>query len=173
MNQAISRRARTGQQALLRGGISNLASYIENLREKIGSELLLVPAVAAVIRDSENRILLQEKPSGEGWSLPAGAIEPGESPQEALAREVIEETGLIASPTELLGVFGGREYRYTYQNGDQVEHMVALYDCAVTGRGIESREPETKALSFFSRTEMPPLALPYPLDFLFGHLATD
>ena len=31
---------------------------------------------------------------GEYWSLPAGAIEPGETPEEAVIREVWEETGL-------------------------------------------------------------------------------
>lgn len=53
----------------------------------------MIPSVAAVILDAANRILLQEK-SGESWSLPAGMIEPGESPSKAVVREVEEETGL-------------------------------------------------------------------------------
>jgi 8-oxo-dGTP pyrophosphatase MutT (NUDIX family) len=34
-------------------------------------------------------LLLQEKASGERWSLPAGAIEPGETPEQAIVREVL------------------------------------------------------------------------------------
>lgn len=63
-----------------------MKSYIQALREKVGSGLLLCPSVAAVIVDSDGRVLLQEKASGEGWSLPAGAIEPGETPVDAVIR---------------------------------------------------------------------------------------
>lgn len=52
-----------------------MKSYIQTLREKIGTSLLLCPSVAAAILDSDGQILLQEKSGGEGWSLPAGAIE--------------------------------------------------------------------------------------------------
>ncbi|HEV7320038.1 MAG TPA: NUDIX domain-containing protein [Ensifer sp.] len=71
-----------------------MKTYIQSIREKIGSGLLLCPSVAAVIHNADGQILLQEKASGEGWSLPAGAIEPGETPDEAVMREVMEETGL-------------------------------------------------------------------------------
>ena len=57
-----------------------MSPYFQQLRAKIGHDLLLLPSVAAVIRNSDGRLLLQEKASGEGWSLPAGAIEPAESP---------------------------------------------------------------------------------------------
>jgi 8-oxo-dGTP pyrophosphatase MutT (NUDIX family) len=85
-----------------------MSPYFKQLRAKIGHDLLLMPGVAAAIRDASGRLLLQERASGEGWSLPAGAIEPGESPEQAIQREVLEETGLVVAPTEVLGVFGGR-----------------------------------------------------------------
>lgn len=66
-----------------------MTSYIMELRGLVGNRLLLLPSVAAVIHDRKGNLLLQEKASGEGWSLPAGAIEPGETPQEAVMREVM------------------------------------------------------------------------------------
>lgn len=51
------------------------------------------PRVAAVIKNEQREILFQY-PGGEYWSLPAGAIELGETPEEAVVREVWEETGL-------------------------------------------------------------------------------
>src|SRR5665213_339475 len=104
-----------------------MSAYIRRLRSKIGHDLLLLPSVAAVIKDMEGRILLQEKASGEGWSLPAGAIEPGETPDQAIRREVREETGLLLEPQEIIGVFGGSNFRYTYPSGDEVEYTVVLY----------------------------------------------
>ena len=57
------------------------SDYIKELRNKIGNELIILPSVAAVILNAENSLLLQEK-EDEVWSLPAGMIEPGESPKE-------------------------------------------------------------------------------------------
>jgi 8-oxo-dGTP pyrophosphatase MutT (NUDIX family) len=70
-----------------------------------------------------------DKGSGEGWSLPAGAIELGETPEQAIEREVVEETGLTVIRSEVLAVFGGRDFRYTYPNGDQVKYLVVLFRC--------------------------------------------
>ncbi|RYD17210.1 MAG: NUDIX domain-containing protein, partial [Verrucomicrobiaceae bacterium] len=61
----------------------------------------------------DNRHWLQEKHDGT-WSLPAGAIEPGESPAEAVAREVLEETGLTCISSEVIAVLGGGDFRFTY-----------------------------------------------------------
>ena len=145
-----------------------MSPYFEQLRARVGHDLLLMPAVAAVIRDAHGRLLLQEKSSGEGWSLPAGAIEPGESPEQAVRREVLEETGLVVFPGEILCVFGGRDFRYVYPNGDAVEYTVVLFRCAVTGETSATLDSETKSLRYFAMAEMPRLALPYPMETLFS-----
>lgn len=145
-----------------------MISYIKELRGLIGNRLLLLPSIAAVIHDTSGNLLLQEKASGEGWSLPAGAIEPGETPEEAVIREVMEETGLAVTPTGILGVFGGRDFRYTYPNGDQVEYTVTLFKCQVLEDHGAWTDSETRSLEYFARDVMPPLALPYPLSTLFS-----
>jgi 8-oxo-dGTP pyrophosphatase MutT (NUDIX family) len=145
-----------------------MSPYFKRLRAKIGNDLLLMPGVAAVIRDSSARLLLQEKSSGEGWSLPAGAIEPGESPEQAVKREVLEETGLVVTSTAVLGVFGGRDFRYVYPSGDAVEYTVVLFRCLVARAANAIADPETKSLRYFAKAEMPRLALPYPTETLFS-----
>lgn len=142
--------------------------YIRDLRARYGPGLLLVPAVAAVIRDEHDRLLLQRKPGKEGWSLPAGGIEPGESPDAALCREVLEETGRRVLRHRLLAAFGGADFRYTYPNGDRVEYTVLLFRCQVSDAQSGQLDPETVELRFVSRTDMPKLSLPYPLDALFS-----
>jgi 8-oxo-dGTP pyrophosphatase MutT (NUDIX family) len=139
-----------------------MSPYLRYLRSRIGHDLLLLPSVAAVIKDAQGRILLQEKSSGEGWSLPAGAIEPGETPEQAICREVREETGLLVSPHAIIGVFGGSDFRYIYPNGDKVEYIAILYRCVPTGASSEPLDSETKSLRYFAVDEMPKLALPYP-----------
>jgi 8-oxo-dGTP pyrophosphatase MutT (NUDIX family) len=144
-----------------------MSPYFHSLRAKIGHELLLVPSVAAVIRDESGCLLLQQK-AEHVWSLPAGAIEPGERPEDAVRREVREETALLVEPTEIRGVFGGSDFRLAYPNGDVVEYTVVLFRCKVVGTSNGPLDPETKALRYFPREQMPALGLPYPTEALFG-----
>ena len=147
-----------------------MSPYYQALRDRIGHELMLYPAVGAVIPDASGRILLQTKTEEAGWFIPGGAIEPGERPEESLIREIAEETGLIVEPVKVVLVFGGPEYRYEYPNGDKVEIFGALYRCRVVGEAAGPLDPETKSLHYFSREAMPPLRLPYPVEALFDHL---
>ena len=67
---------------------------------------LRVPCVGAIITDPAGRLLLIKRghePEAGRWSLPGGRIEPGESDQQALVREVREETGLTVTPGRLIG----------------------------------------------------------------------
>ncbi len=53
-------------------------------------------AARALIVDPDDRVLLVrfEFPAGTRWALPGGGIEPGESPVDAVRRELVEEVGL-------------------------------------------------------------------------------
>jgi 8-oxo-dGTP pyrophosphatase MutT (NUDIX family) len=63
------------------------------------------PAVSAVIFDRRGRLLLQQRSDGGQWGLPGGSVEIGESVREAVAREVLEETGLTVAARRLVGVY--------------------------------------------------------------------
>ena len=68
----------------------------------------VVDVVGAVIRDGE-RVLMAQRPEGKAqaglWEFPGGKIEPGETPEEALARECREELALeIENPSVLRSV---------------------------------------------------------------------
>lgn len=141
--------------------------YVKELRSKIGNQVLMISGVAAVILNESNQLLLQKKSDGS-WSLPAGMIEPGESPSQAVIREVREETGLAVEVERVLGVFGGEGFGFAYPNGDQVEYTVIMFKCQQTGQFAEDLDEETIELAWFSRSDMPTLALPYPLECLFA-----
>ena len=145
----------------------SVSHYVKELRSKVGNQVLMIPGVAAVILNESNQLLLQKKSDGS-WSLPAGMIEPGESPSQAVIREVREETGLAVEVERVLGVFGGEGFGFAYPNGDQVEYTVIMFKCQQTGQFAEDLDEETIELAWFSRSDMPTLALPYPLECLFA-----
>lgn len=64
--------------------------------EQAGKRILLVAACALV--DADGRVLLAERPAGKTlaglWEFPGGKVEPGETPEETLVRELAEELGI-------------------------------------------------------------------------------
>jgi ADP-ribose pyrophosphatase YjhB (NUDIX family) len=83
-----------------------------------------VACVGAIIRDDSGRVLLVRRANEPGrglWSLPGGRVEPDETEKAAVAREVLEETGLVVSVEALAG-------RVTIGRYD-----IADYACTVTG----------------------------------------
>ncbi|HEY4452850.1 MAG TPA: NUDIX domain-containing protein [Pseudonocardiaceae bacterium] len=90
----------------------------------------IVRCVGALIYSQDGRLLLirRANPPGRGrWSLPGGRVEPGESDDVAVIREVAEETGLIVTAHELIGsvkrpgpgvTFDIHDYRCTVAGGD-------------------------------------------------------
>ncbi|MEN1936315.1 NUDIX domain-containing protein [Paenibacillus sp. 102] len=138
-----------------------ISTYYKQIREKLGSDLIFMPSVAAVIKNELGEILFQY-PGGKFWSLPAGAIEPGETPEEAVVREVWEETGLRVQIKGIKGVYGGEDFRHTYSNGDQVEYIIVVFECEVIEGELKAIDGESLKLQYFSLHERPKLALPYP-----------
>ncbi len=72
-----------------------MSKYYKELREKIGTQLIFSPSVVGIIRNERKEILFVQEAGGTMWGFPAGAIEIGETPAEAVIREVYEETGLL------------------------------------------------------------------------------
>lgn len=142
-----------------------MSPYYRALRAKIGSMPIFSPSVAAVIRNDRGDVLFQ-KPRGSTnvWSLPAGAIELGETPAMAVVREVYEETGLRVEPVSILAVLGGDAWHFTYPDGNQVEYVVVVFACRVLSGDLGCLDGESEELRYFDPENRPLLALPYPDD---------
>jgi 8-oxo-dGTP pyrophosphatase MutT (NUDIX family) len=82
--------------------------------------------VAAII-EREGRYLLVEEETPEGLRLnnPAGHLDPGESPEQGVAREALEETACVFTPTALVGVYLARFERPA--TGEDITYLRFAY----------------------------------------------
>jgi len=136
-----------------------ISDYVRRVRARLGNEFLLMPSVTALVFDDQHRVLLVRPVKRDVWVAPGGAIDPDESPVNALAREVWEETGLLIEPTQLRGVFGGPEFRVWYANGDEVGYVMAIYECRAIGGALKADQREIVEARFFTADELQDITL--------------
>ncbi|HEY6655853.1 MAG TPA: (deoxy)nucleoside triphosphate pyrophosphohydrolase [Methyloceanibacter sp.] len=75
------------------------------MREMESGTRPLVLVAACVLLDGNRRILIAKRPPGRSlvglWEFPGGKVEPGESPEHALVRELAEELGIEIAAADL------------------------------------------------------------------------
>jgi 8-oxo-dGTP pyrophosphatase MutT (NUDIX family) len=136
-----------------------MSEYVKDLRLLIGPRLLLAPSVTGLVFDDAGRVLLVRHSNGNVWVAPGGAVDPDEAPQDAVVREVWEETGLHVEPIRLCGVFGGPDYRVTYENGDETSYVTTVYECRRISGVPQADGEETLEARWFATSELSTVAL--------------
>ena len=145
-----------------------ISEYLRALRERIGHELVHLPAVCVLIWDDEGRLLLMREAQTGVWQTIGGMVDPDESPSDAAVREAAEETGLTVRLERLRAALGGPGYRVSYPNGDQCSYVSIVFDACVVS-GELAGDDEVAELRWFETDEIAGL----DLDALNSHLLRD
>lgn len=128
--------------------------FILDLREKIGHDPLWLAGVTAVVVKDESVLLVRRADNGTVMPV-GGIIDPGEHPAAAAAREVLEETGVVAEPVRLTSV--NVTDMVTYQNGDQVQYIDLCFLCRWVSGDPHPADGENTAATWVPIADLPPL----------------
>lgn len=87
------------------------------------------------------------------WELPGGQLEEGESPQECVEREILEETGLVVTAATLLRT-------WMFEPVPQVKVLIVTYGCRLVSEQVPGNSAEHSAVRFVPSAELANLVLP-------------
>ncbi len=109
-------------------------------------------AAAALIERGDQILLVRRvnDPQRGLWTLPAGFVDAGEDPAQAIERECLEETGLQVRVLGLLDVLAGQEH-------PRGAHILIVYRVEILS-GEPHAGDDADMLAFFSRDHLPELA---------------
>ncbi len=103
----------------------------------------IVLVAAAALVDQDNRVLLAQRPPGRPlaglWEFPGGKVEDGETPEEALVRELMEELHIDVCLTCLA------PYTFASHRYETFHLLMPLYICRTWEGDIYPREGQTVA----------------------------
>jgi ADP-ribose pyrophosphatase YjhB (NUDIX family) len=112
--------------------------------------------VRGVVFRNEEILLVQERADGDRWTLPGGWADIGESPSEAVVREVREESGYATRAVKLLALLDHRRHRHP----QHLWHIWKVFIlCDLEGDEQGSVDHESGGAAFFARTELPELSV--------------
>lgn len=143
-------------------------TYILDLfSQEVGYATPKVAVRGAIFCD--DRILLVRERADGCWTVPGGWVDVGESPSEAIVREVSEESGYQTRAIKLLGVYDNHKHGHPPAR----HHGYKLFIlCELLG-GSPVENIETDEVEFFSEHEIPELSLsrvtPTQITRLFEH----
>lgn len=103
----------------------------------------VVPSVVAIVRDAQSRILMIHKTDNKKWALPGGGHDFGESIEQTVLREVLEETGYHVEVEKVTGLYTNPRHVIAYDDGEvRQQFSIAFLARLVGGEARTSSESD-------------------------------
>jgi 8-oxo-dGTP pyrophosphatase MutT (NUDIX family) len=131
-----------------------IPDFIRELRRHIGTAELWLPGVTAVVRRDDELLLVQRADTGE-WAPVTGIVDPGEDPGVTARREVLEETGVVATVDRLAWVQALPAM--THVNGDRATYLDHTFACTYVSGVAHVADDESTDVRWFALDALPPM----------------
>jgi ADP-ribose pyrophosphatase YjhB (NUDIX family) len=86
----------------------------------------LVPSANTVVINDAGELLLIHRTDNDNWSLPGGAMEPGESMTDCAVRETFEETGIHTEVIGLVGIYTDPRHVILYTSNNEARQEFSI-----------------------------------------------
>lgn len=116
----------------------------------------ILPAVAAAIFNDKGEILLQKRKDVNKWCIISGHVEFGETIEDAILREIEEETNSKANIKRFIGVYSSPSSQTYIYKDRTVQYVTSYFEAKLTSNiSPNFSNNETQELKFFSTENIP------------------
>lgn len=129
-------------------------SYIQELRGRAGDLPLILVRPTLILLNHDGAILLV-KHEDDTWGLPGGLLEPGESTEETVRRELDEELNITIGELKHFNVFSGDGFYKKSIYGTESHYIAVAYIANQYSNEIKPDNVEVVDYGFFKPDEMP------------------
>ena len=113
-------------------------------------------AVAALIFNRNKQVLLIERKDNSYWALPTGRMERGETLEEAVVREIMEELNLKIRVKNLVGLYSHpSDQVLSYSSGETIQFVAACFFCEIEEGELRNNQSEILESNFYSVSQLP------------------
>lgn len=119
----------------------------------------LVPSASVFVQDEAGAVLLIERTDNGRWSIPGGAMDPGESLTGCAVREAREETGIEVEVTGLVGIWTSPGHRIEYTSDGEVRQEFTVVYRARRTAGEPTTSSESRRVQWVDQEQVEQLPM--------------
>lgn len=117
----------------------------------------IVPAIAAIVFNEANEVLLQKRRDTGKWCVISGHVEFGESLEQAVHREIMEEINTPAEIVRFIGIYSSPQHQIYVYEDKKIQYVLAYFEVKLQQRIADSfSSDETLELKYFNINDLPP-----------------
>ncbi|MES2134211.1 MAG: NUDIX domain-containing protein [Bacteroidota bacterium] len=121
-----------------------------------GKPQQILPAVAAAIFNDKGEVLLQKRKDVDQWAVISGHVEFGETIENAILREIEEETNVKATLVRFIGVYSSPDSQTYFYKDKTVQYITSYFEARLAESiPADFSNEETGELKFFSPDSLP------------------
>ena len=138
-------------------------SYISEMRKFVGHAPIMAVAAMGILYNEEKGLLPEKRTDTGEWCTPGGAIELDESLEDALKREIKEETNLDIANPKLFDIKAN--VHMVYPNKDEVYYTDVVYEINEFYGDLKP-DKESTELKFFDLDNLPKNIMPTQIGYI-------
>ena len=116
----------------------------------------ILPAIAVAIFNKNGEILLQKRRDTNKWCVISGHVDFGESVEQAVIREIKEETNCSSTINRFIGIYSSPSSQTYQRKNAQVQYVTLYFEAELTSPVLLNyKNAETGELKFFNADALP------------------